>query len=905
MAEEDRRKEDMVLAPNEYMYVQDETKGHIDIFLGPTKQSLSSSDKPVVFDERVKRFVRASDYQRATQIEKIAPRGWYVVLKNPAKDGKHPSGQGKISVADLDQGRKINIEGPCHFALWPGQMAKIIKGHHLRSNQYLLVRVYDADAARQNWGKGVVHLASSETTPGAPATTAERPAGGQPAASPPAGEQPAVLKKTELSEGQLLVIKGTDISFYIPPTGVEVVSDEKGQLVREAVTLARLEYCLLLDEDGNKRYEQGPAVVFPEPTEVFVEREVEKDGQKVKGRKFRAIELNESSGIYVKVIADYEEGNKSYKTGEELFITGKDTMIYFPREEHAIIKYGSSEVHYGIAIPAGEARYVLNRTTGKITQVKGETVFLPDPRHEVIIRRILDFKNCNLLYPNNIAAFQHNADLLGIDLDTYMREHQMSVANVGLIAAAAATGLMGATGPQGPMGSRGFEGAAGVSRQDAAYSVVTTAMVSNSMEDRGLGAPVGRHTVGDQFQRKNTFTAPRMITLDSKFDGVPQVDVWTGYAVLFVRKSGERRVVKGPQTVLLEYDEFPQALTLSTGKPKTTDQLIRTSFLKTDSNIVTDVVEVETDDFCKLKLKVSYRVCFEGDEKKWFNVENYVKFLCDHMRSRIRNKVQKIGVEQFYGSHTDILRDVVLGEKVDAEGNPRERPGAAFKENGMRIYDVEVLSVEMVNKEIEKLLVDHQRRAIETTLLLKSKRQTLDNTKELEVITQQTEEIQAETRRRKMALEADEATRRLERDLTVIDANAKAKAEEQTVALAAVKAQAQVHQVEIDQKIASARAQIALDKEAQANKLAALEAEVRAAVEKGKAFTPDLIAALTAFGDKELIERVSKSMAPLSILGGESVQEVLGKLLAGSPLAKHLLPAANGATSAPATAARS
>ena len=51
------------------------------------------------------------------------------------------------------------------------------------------------------------------------------------------------------------------------------------------------------DKDGNKRYIKGPDVVFPEPTERFVE----KNGS----RKFKAIELNEISGIYLKVIAPY------------------------------------------------------------------------------------------------------------------------------------------------------------------------------------------------------------------------------------------------------------------------------------------------------------------------------------------------------------------------------------------------------------------------------------------------------------------------------------------------------------------------------------------------------------------------------------------------------------------------
>ena len=48
----------------------------------------------------------------------------------------------------MNIGTKINIPGPVSFALYPGQMAKVIKGHSLRSNQYLLARVYDADSAK-------------------------------------------------------------------------------------------------------------------------------------------------------------------------------------------------------------------------------------------------------------------------------------------------------------------------------------------------------------------------------------------------------------------------------------------------------------------------------------------------------------------------------------------------------------------------------------------------------------------------------------------------------------------------------------------------------------------------------------------------------------------------------------
>jgi major vault protein len=54
------------------------------------------------------------------------------------------------------------------------------------------------------------------------------------------------------------VIKGTEVSFYMPPTGIEVLAiGEKDEYngnnyIRDAVTLERLEYAILKDEDGER-----------------------------------------------------------------------------------------------------------------------------------------------------------------------------------------------------------------------------------------------------------------------------------------------------------------------------------------------------------------------------------------------------------------------------------------------------------------------------------------------------------------------------------------------------------------------------------------------------------------------------------------------------------------------------
>ena len=59
-------------------------------------------------------------------------------------------------------------------------------------------------------------------------------------------------KAEEYFMGQLLVIKGTEVSFYVPPTGIEVIplGGKGGDYARDAVTLERLEYAILKDEDG-------------------------------------------------------------------------------------------------------------------------------------------------------------------------------------------------------------------------------------------------------------------------------------------------------------------------------------------------------------------------------------------------------------------------------------------------------------------------------------------------------------------------------------------------------------------------------------------------------------------------------------------------------------------------------
>lgn len=855
-----RRERDMVLAPNEFAFISDETKGEVNVFVGPNKQSLAGTDRCVYFDVKTQRF-KPTDLANGIQAFMTAPEGWYVVLENPAEGDKHPNGNGKLSTPPLRVGKKVNISGPATFALWPGQMAKDVQGHSLRSNEYLLVRVYDEAAAKENWSKAVIKAQDGDDS--------------LPRSSGYVSSD--IPSEASLSMGKHFIIRGTEVSFYIPPTGIEVVPEHvngEERYIREAVSLERLEYCLLLDQNGNKRYVRGPDVVFPRPTEKFVEAPIKSNPDKVKAKKFRAQELTPKSGIHIRVIADYvDESGVKHKAGDELFITGVEQPVYFPREEHAIIKYGEQDVHYGIAIPPGEARYVLDRETGVISIERGPKIFLADPRRQVIVQRALSADMCQLLYPGNAEALTINAVRMGAEEQD----------------------VMGAGGANAAFLNSSYVRSR---TEDENYAAVAAAVTPDTQR-RVLIKAASKSLPGDAFDRKSKYTAPRTLILNTKYDGAVQTTIWTGYAMLLIRKSGERRVVQGPGTFMLEYDEEPQVLSLSTGKPKTTDELYRTVFLQTTANKVSDIIEVVTRDFCRLNVKVSYRVNFEGAPERWFNVDNYVKFMCDHMRSVVRNEVQRIGIEEFYGNHTDIMRSIILGEK----GEDGTRPGTTFQENGMRIYDVEILHVQMQNSDVEQMLTDAQRDVIRGTLTLANEQRKLKVNAELEAIKRATIEQQAATRWRAMEVQAAEVKQKSDLDATTLKAAADLE-DEKDKRILDRESEKEARKLELERERAAVNAelirikleaqklgdaQVVEQKRAlQVLDLERAQNEVDGLVKKAAAVSPDLIAALQSFSDGSLIEKTAESMAPLSILGGTSVVDVLKKLLEGTKLANRL-----------------
>ena len=810
---------DLVLSINEYAYVLDRTKGNVLCHVGPTKTSLSQSDELVRFEPKSKKF-RPCGYNEAISLFASAPENWYLVLKNPTKSGRRPTaGTSNNLPEDIEIGRKINIPGPVSFALYPGQMAKVVKGHALRTNQYLLARVYDAARASVEGGQ-VIDADGNVVVP----------------------------EKKDYVNGQILVIKGTDISFYIPPTGIEVIplqNDDALGYIRDAVTLERLEYCILKDEDGNKRYVHGPEVVFPEPTESFV---TSPKG----GFIFRAIELSKISGIYVKVIAEYADDDGTvHPVGEELFITGDNQMIYYPRPEHAIINYDEKILHHAIAIPDGEGIYVMNRMNGEIKTVRGPAMYLPDPRVEVVVKRKLSQRECNLWYPGNQTALAYNAGLTEKSLEKAIAK-SVKAATANLDSSTA-----------------------------TAYSV-TNSVNNINREFQTLAYLESNAGIS----RGTSYIKPRTITLDNKYDGVVSVDVWTGYAVNVVSKNGTRKVVRGPQTILLDYDQTLEELQLSTGKPKTTDKVEHTVFLRYENNKVSDIISVETKDFVECSVKVSYCVDFDpAYMDSWFSVDNYVKYLCDRIRSLLKREVKKHTIEDFYQNYSDIVRNIAIdySENTTSEKASNKHEGRFFRENGMFVKDCEVLSL-TVESEIAEILESHQRDMVEKSLELSDAEARVKVAEALFDAEKKENELASTKLINRMNLQGEEARRKLEIQAEV---NRKQEAEKQAAKQAEKDMQVlidAIHEAEMTRKQKETDANIA-EKQALADiEKAKQEAYAKTVADVMKSIQPDLVAAIQAQSDSKVFNSIATGIAPYAIGNGESAAEFVDRLLRGTTL---------------------
>ena len=172
-------------------------------------------------------------------------------------------------------------------------------------------------------------------------------------------------------------------------------------------------------------------------------------------------------------------------------------------------------------------------------------------------------------------------------------------------------------------------------------------------------------------------------------------------------KSKTKKVIFGPDMVMLEPFEDFTVLKLSGGMPKEEDQ-IRNLALLLGPDFMADLIEVETADHAKLNIKVAYNWEFrlnknsEVDCEKLFCIKDFVGDACKAMASRIRGVVSTVSFEQFHKHSAEII--TVKGgifSKRDENGDVKP---FHFKSNNLYISTLDIQSIDPVDEDTRRCL---------------------------------------------------------------------------------------------------------------------------------------------------------------------------------------------------------
>lgn len=861
---------EVVLPPDQYVYMQDTGKGSINTFCGPTVVTQQGTLQPVAFDAN---DGFRSDLALGDAVRKkvFCRQNQYVVLYSPAKDParQHPPvGERSAEFPELADGQTQIIPDAGSFALWPGQHHQVVDGHNLRTDEFVAVRILDAKVAKENWSMAVVQRAEGEEK--------ENKGGIQ----------------MDFTTGAINHVEGRAVKYFVPCTGMSVikvkVTDEDGNevetYIQRAMSLELLEYCILIDQNGKKRFEKGPQVVYPQPTETFYS-----DGQG--NRKFRAIELNKQQQLHLKALEDFDDTNPvtketvKRKAGDEWRVTGEDTPIYFPSACVMIIKYTTSQgeqlIHFATVVAEGEGRYVLDRSSGKIKTYVGPDMLLPDPTKETLVRRVLTERQSRIWFPGNQAVAAYNKQLR--EATTAAKGGYVTEAEVVRQQVSAASSSR----------KLSFESVESAAAYDA-----PTARSLRSAPPVGGGAYLPTTNVapaGESRVRETKFNPPKTLVLDSGLDGAVKIEVWQGYAVCVVKPNGNQRVVVADDSakkVILDYGETLAEMALSTNTPKSTDRLEETVYLQISGNPVGDIISgCLTLDHIPFRVSLSYRVRFvgedfkitihgqtvTGDTNKWWVDRNYVKTLTDRGRSKIRALLRRTPIDKWDQSAEALIRDLILGQPDEA-GN---RPGMFFPENSMLVVDVDIRAVTNENTGIAKLFDDAQHSAIKTNLELEAARRTAAAKAEQESLKQETAKITAATATliHTLTLQAiaeaeAEDSRKSAAILKGHECSLAATKAEEAIRDATAQANLIRNKAKLDQEVADLRSREAI-------KLDTLAAETQATVDRLAAARDGFAQALVAISDKTTAVQVSQALSVQTLLGGDNLVEVLNKVFPG------------------------
>jgi major vault protein len=931
----EQRSRKIPVTDRQFLWVQDDDKGEVTLHVGPTMVSPTAADRVVIDDgEGGFREDLSSKPQKMVELGD----NQYAVLFNPLSEAEAgtPNGRfrpGRNESRPLRNGTRQMIPGPASYYLRPGQRADVRDAHELASNQYLVVKVYgEVDRTAPYY----------EVTARSAAITRATAENLEDESLRPSGES----KPVELKRGQLIVIRGLDTQFYIPPTGVDIVPDTSVDASGAAASAAVARQ--LLAQLGEPAPE--PAKPAPAPASV---REAEAAGyaqmdrmaaeeqaygneddfaplakgaprqqvpnaivnQSARARHRKSAEAPQSqmaSGPGLAAQAPVappppadmlslsspalrraleKEARQARLIRHAVVLGEKEYCVIIDADGKREIKVGPARVFpgpYDTFMTVGSRNRVYDAYELLPQRALWLRVIAPISRDELTRKLPRGFKTeKDHYYPGD--------ELLLQGVSTFF----VPFNEIEVLLPETGQAVVGNDHERVFIEAIGIDQKSGIYVRDLATGEVRLVRGKQSyLVDPRKEVQITRNVpaadwnlwvaANEPHKRTNTpVTTPWALS----------IQVPNNTAVLITAASS-RRVVEGPCVELLGYEESLYAMALSTGTPKQDSQLLRTCFLRTVGNRVSDVVVVETADFVKISVHVSYSVTFMAEHKdRWFNHDNYIQVMVDHLRSLIRGRVRAMSLSSVWPQIHSMVRDTILGEKKEGQ----QRPGRVFSENGTIVTEVEVLSASIEAREVAELMQRVQTQSVTLQIGDRQAQEQLASAKLHAEIDAQSQELAERAQQRASKLK--ELVRKLEHERAMAEMRESemvytmrqqlenARSEEELRARLAREAEAKMAELKqlADDAQARATAQRLLSAVQLEELVARRDQELRliqgqsaANVAERQAVQQGLIEAMTALGDKLLMAETASNMNLVSLFKGKDVGTILAEVLGGT-----------------------
>ncbi|MFA5986008.1 MAG: hypothetical protein WC819_01510 [Parcubacteria group bacterium] len=949
---ETKRKSLMV---RECIWVMNEKDGKTKCLIGPAALVTTGDDVGLMPDPAdPTKVIPADEASKAIQPFVIVPYGKYVVITNPSETAKtdYPNGPwkpGENEIPDLSFGiKRVITHG--NFPIWPGQSKEEREIHRLSSDDYLIVEVvgevdksapyYSITESCARIVKAVVDQATVAKDV-EPLKTGEESGENAEQASVSEGSSSPSIPKTETDMveeitykiGQRIVIPGSVTPTYIPPTGIELVSEmrsvETSKDALSQIDVSRLkmdsrQVLAKIDEAiSNGKItascfsavcqEAGVHETRAYNTERLANRfRDENDMSEHKALKEAINHMDpddfDKIGTWLVRPADVFVKTEGKKPSDDPYV--RKAKVPGPTQFCVLVDPEGIPQSYkgsGRVFPGPYDRFRTEGTSDglyeayHIRQDRGILLrVLIDGLSKAEIERQIPSCPKDVFEKNE---YSKGDEIFVAGFDTFVVPSK----SFEVINPETRKPHIGNDHTDVYIKAIGVDQKSGIYVADVNTGNIPTIkgeakLLLDPRKSKHVKRKVPAHLwnlmVGHGEPHKMVREVSDMMVETPWALSIP---VQNNEAALIIGKD-RREVVVGPKVALLNYEEVFEILKLSMDTPKSDVRTLETCFLRISGNRISDEIHLETSDFVTIDLRLNFGVSFVGDSDKervaWFNYKDPIGLLCSQVRSRLKAASRTVSLQDLYPRISDFVRDVILGKKPDGEGH---RAGLLFKENNMLVNEVEVISYEIPDDDIADALRQCNREIVESQITTAKERVKLNAKELLEGIQKSSDALDIISARRKRNVESIQARQqhmviKLQNSLTSV-----IKLEEKNFActlaqveenLANAKADALRKRSFADDNqdinlIATRRQKLVEFRQSLADiEEAIIEATAAADVSRLKAIQPRLVEALEALGNKELAtalaENLPKAGGALGFLLGHKGLDALKAMVPGT-----------------------